>query len=170
MKKKTEEEKRELTQRLFARLPELPESFEQDVLTWALPESRCLFFKNRKDENGREFSTAVCTNCGKSVRFPRALIHTTQEERRQGKKHRDICPECGSIGITMASGYSHTELMDSARYMLVQAAPGGGLWVRLFDAWRAYPTSMGPFKTQWVERIRVYLNAETHERDRKSVV
>lgn len=159
--KKTEEEKQELTRRLFARLPELPESFEQDVLTWALPGSRYLFFKN-----GSEFSTAICTNCGKTVHFPRALLHTTQEERWSGRKHRDICPECGSIGITVASRYGHTGLMDSARYMLVQAAPGGGLWVRLFDVWRKYPNNTGPFETQRIERIRVYLNAETHERYR----
>ena len=70
----TKEEKQALTARLFAEMPELPEALEKDVRKWALKE-RYLFYTYDKKQG---ISTAVCTNCGKTVELKRVLRHTTQ--------------------------------------------------------------------------------------------
>ncbi len=94
----------------------------------------------------------------------RELIHTTQDEMRYSKRggYKAICPECRAVAITMAMRYGHKWLEDTARYMTMQAGKDGSLWLRLFTVRRRYPDNEGPFVTEHDERLRVYLNAETH--------
>lgn len=159
MKRMTKEEKQALTARLFAEMPELPETLEKDVRKWALKE-RYLFYTYDKKQG---ISTAVCTNCGKTVELKRVLRHTTQERLLEGREFRAVCPACREVGVTMEAWRGHKGLMDSALYMVIQAGAGGCLWVRVLEVRRRYPDSVGPFVTEYSERLRVYLNAETHE-------
>lgn len=165
MKKLSDEEKQALTQKMFAKMPpRLPENFERDILKYALPESRYLFFKNGI-EGGKKFSTALCTTCGKTVRFEGMhLQHTAQEKMRYSKNmaHKTICPECKAVAVTMAARYGHKWLADVAHYMTIQAEEEEGLYLRLFTVRRRYPDNAGPFVTEYDEWLRVYLNAETH--------
>lgn len=160
-KKMTEAEKQALTKKMFAKMPKrLPKTIEEDVMKYALPDSRYLFFRN-----SRGSATAVCSTCGKTVHFEgRELIHTTQDEMRYSKRggYRAICPECKAVAVTMAMRYGHKWLEDTARYMTIQASKDGSLWLRLFTVQRRYPDNAGPFVTEYDERLRVYLDAETH--------
>lgn len=161
MKKLSDEEKRALTQKMFAQMPpKLPESFERDILKYALPESRYLFFKTGI-EGGKKFSTAICSTCGKTVRFGRTLTHTSQKEyfAWDGKKNWAVCPECREKCMTIAARYSHKYLWDAARYAVLQAGEDGGLWARVFAVAREYAQN-GPGTTLAHEQLRVYLNAE----------
>lgn len=159
MKRMTKEEKQALTARLFAEMPELPEALEKDVRKWALKE-RYLFYTYDKKQG---ISTAVCTNCGKTVELKRVLRHTTQERLLERREFRAVCPACREVGVTMEAWRGHKGLMDSALYMVIQAGAGGCLWVRVLEVRRRYPDSVGPFVTEYAERLRVYLHAETHE-------
>lgn len=163
-KKMTEAEKTALREMIFAKMPPLPKNLENDVMKYALPESRYLFFRNEK-QGRKKFSTALCTTCGKTVRFEMThLQHTTQEKMRYSKSmaYKMICPECKAVAVTMAARYGHKWLADTAHYMTIQAAEDGGLFLRLFTVRRRYPDNAGPFATEYDERLRVYLNAETH--------
>lgn len=163
-KKMTEAEKTALREMIFAKMPPLPKNLENDVMKYALPESRYLFFRNEK-QGRKKFSTALCTTCGKTVRFEMThLQHTTQEKMRYSKSmaYKMICPECKAVAVTMAARYGHKWLGDTAHYMTIQATEDGGLFLRLFTVRRCYPDNVGPFVTEYDERLRVYLNAETH--------
>ena len=158
-KKMTEAEKQDLTKKMFAKMPKLPKTIDEDVMKYALPDSRYLFFRNSQG-----CSEAVCSTCGKTVRFEgRELIHTTQDEMRYGKSraYKAICPECKAVAVTMAMRYGHKWLEDTAHYMTMQAGKDGSLWLRLFTVRRRYPDNEGPYITEYDERLRVYLNAET---------
>lgn len=162
MKKLSNEEKQALTQKMFAKMPPLPKNMENDVMEYALPGSRYLFFRNEK-RGRKKFSTALCTTCGKTVRFEGMhLQHTAQEKMRYSKNmaHKTICPECKAVAVTMAARYGHKWLGDTAHYMTIQATEDGGLFLRLFTVRRCYPDNVGPFVTEYDERLRVYLNAE----------
>lgn len=159
MKRMTKEEKQALTARLFAEMPELPKALEKDVRKWALKE-RYLFYTYDKKQG---ISTAVCTNCGKTVELKRVLRHTTQKRMLEGREFRAVCPACRKVGVTMEAWRGHKGLMDSALYMVIQAGAGGCLWVRVLEVRRRYPDSVGPFVTEYSERLLVYLNAGTHE-------
>lgn len=158
MKRMTKEEKQALTERLFAEMPELPEALGKDVRKWALKEQYLFYTYDKK----QGISTAVCTNCGKTVELKRVLRHTTQERLLEGREFRAVCPACREVGVTMEAWRGHKGLMDSALYMVIQAGAGGCLWVRVLEVRRRYPDSVGPFVTEYSERLRVYLNAETH--------
>lgn len=163
-KKMTEAEKTALMEMIFAKMPPLPKNLENDVMKYALPGSRYLFFKNGI-EGGKKFSTALCTTCGKTVRFEGMhLQHTTQKKMRYSKSgaYKMICPECEAVAVTMAARYGHKWLEDTAHYMTIQATEDGGLFLRMFTVRRCYPDNAGPFVTEYDERLRVYLNAETH--------
>lgn len=142
-KKMTEAEKQTLTKKMFAKMPKrLPKTIEEDVMKYALPDSRYLFFRN-----SRGSAAAVCSTCGKTVHFEgRELIHTTQDKMRYSKRrgYRAICPECKAAAITMAMRYGHKWLEDTARYMTIQAGKDGSLWLRLFTVRRRYPDNVGP--------------------------
>ena len=103
MKRMTKEEKQALTARLFAEMPELPETLEKDVRKWALKE-RYLFYTYDKK---KEISTAVCTNCGKTVELKQALRHTTQKWMLEGREFRKVCPACREVGVTMEAWRGH---------------------------------------------------------------
>lgn len=161
-KKMTEAEKTALREMIFAKMPPLPKNLENDVIKYALPESQYLFFRNEK-QGRKKFSTALCTACGKTVRFEmKHLNHTTQEKMRYSKSmaYKMICPECKALAVTMAARYGHKWLADTAHYMTIQATEDGGLFLRLFTVRRCYPDNVGPFVTEYDERMRVYLNAE----------
>ena len=94
-KRMTEAEKTALRKMIFAKMPPLPKNLENEVMEYALPESRYLFFRNEK-QGQKKFSTALCTTCGKTVRFEMMhLQHTTQEKMRYSKSgaYKMICTE-----------------------------------------------------------------------------
>lgn len=164
-KKMTEAEKTALREMIFAKMPPLPKNLENDVMKYALPESRYLFFRNEK-QGRKKFSTALCTTCGKTVRFEGThLQHTAQEKMRYSKnmEHKTICPECKAVAVTMAARYGRKWLTDTAHYMTIQATEDGGLFLRLFTVRRCYPDNVGPFVTKYDERLRVYLDAVEHK-------